>query len=455
MNKPRDLALKILNRLSSKPGFSQNILDSAFQDNTRLDARDRAFVSHLVQGVLRWRQRLDWTIAQASDFPLNKITPANLNILRLALYQVLFMDRVPDSAAVNEAVNQAKRSNPRHAVSFINGILRNLCRQKNDLPLPDRERDAALYLSVRHSYPPWLVKQWVGAWGAPFAEGLLEAGNRIPPLVVRTNTLRLSRSQLVQHLAQEGVHGIPTSRVPEGVVIENFRGRVDSLAAFKSGLFQVQDEAAQITSHLLVPAPQETILDICAGHGGKSSHLAALMGDRGRILALDINSRRLVSLSHNARRLGIRSIVPLAADATASLSSLLGRKFDGILVDAPCSGLGVISRHPDIKWNREEKDVHRLSLLQKSILNQAASLLRMGGRMLYVTCTLSGQENEDVVEDVLGRQPGISLLNMKGHVPAWGEDLIDDNGFFRTFPHIHGMDGFFAALFTKKVPRVS
>ncbi|MBW1945003.1 MAG: 16S rRNA (cytosine(967)-C(5))-methyltransferase RsmB [Deltaproteobacteria bacterium] len=450
MKRPRDLALKVLNRLSNKSGFSKNILDSHFKRNPHFDARDRAFISHLVQGVLRWRNRLDWTIEQASDFPLKKITISNLNILRLALYQILFMDRVPDSAAVNEAVNQAKINNPRRAVSFVNGILRNICRQKKALPLPDRGKNLPHYLSVLHSYPLWLVKKWIGVWGVPFTEGLLAAGNRISPLVIRTNTLKLSRSQLIHQLAEEGIHGVPTPYVPEGIIIEDFRGRVDSLASFKSGLFQVQDEAAQITSHFLAPPPEETILDICAGHGGKSSHLAELIGDRGPILALDSSMRRLVSLSQNARRLGIKSIVPLVADASTSLSSLLCRKFDRILIDAPCSGLGVISRHPDIKWNREEKDIRQLALLQKSILNQAAPLLDIGGRMLYVTCTISRQENEEIVEDFLRKQPAFSLQNMKDHGPSWGRELVDDQGFLRTIPHVHHMDGFFAALFTKK-----
>ncbi|MFC1580867.1 16S rRNA (cytosine(967)-C(5))-methyltransferase RsmB [Thermodesulfobacteriota bacterium] len=450
MKKPRDLALEVLNRLSRKPGFSKNTLDSHFQRNPRFDTRDRAFISHLVQGVLRWRSRLDWTVEQASDFPLHKITISNLNILRLAIYQILFMDRVPDSAAVNEAVNQAKTNNPRRAVSFVNGVLRNICRQKEALPLPDREKDLPRYLSVVHSYPPWLVKKWIGVWGVPFTEGLLVAGNRIPPLAIRTNTLKISRFQLIQRLAEEGTPGVPAPFAPEGIILEDFRGRVDTLASFRSGFFQVQDEAAQITSHFLAPSPEEAILDICAGHGGKSSHLAELMGDGGRILALDSSIRRLVSLSQNARRLGIKGILPVAADASISLSSVLRRKFDRILVDAPCSGLGVISRHPDIKWNREEKDIRRLALLQKRILGQAAPLLDSGGRMLYVTCTITEQENEGVVEELLRQQPGLSLMNLKEHVPAWGTDLIDDNGFFRTMPHIHQMDGFFAAMFTRK-----
>lgn len=450
VKRPRDLALTVLNRLSRGPAFSQNILDGLFQGNPRLDARDRAFTSYLVQGVLRWRRRLDWTLAQASDFPIGKISPVNLNILRLALYQILFMDRVPDAAAVNEAVNQAKAKNPQHTVRFVNGVLRNICRGKDDLPLPKREEDLPHSLSVLHSYPLWMVKKWLDEWGVPFTEALLAAGNRLPVLSVRTNRLKIDRAGLIEHLALEGVHGSPASWGPEGIIIEGFRGRIDGLASFKSGLYQIQDQAAQITSHLLHPRPNENILDVCAGYGGKTTHLAELTGNRGRILALDISGMRLVKLVRNARRLGIDGILPLVADASKSLSSLLRRKFDRILIDAPCSGLGVISRHPDIKWNRHEKDIQQLPLLQKSILDRAVPLLGEDGQMLYVTCTISRQENEQVVEDCLRLHPDLSLKNLKDQVPPWGKDLIDQRGFFRTIPHVHYTDGFFAALFARK-----
>ncbi|HJX34037.1 MAG TPA: RsmB/NOP family class I SAM-dependent RNA methyltransferase, partial [Desulfatiglandales bacterium] len=197
--------------------------------------------------------------------------------------------------------------------------------------------------------------------------------------------------------------------------------------------------------------PGDTVLDICAGLGGKSTHMAALNGGKGDILAVDLNRRRLVALVHNAHRLGIDNIHPVVADASKSLSSAFSVQFDKVILDAPCSGLGTISRHPDIKWNRDEGDIIRLSFMQKTIMNEAASVIQKGGRILFVTCTISKEENEDVVEDFLVRNSDVSLENLKSHVPEWGLDLIDDQGFFRTFPHIHNMDGFFAALFTKSV----
>jgi 16S rRNA (cytosine967-C5)-methyltransferase len=447
---PRDLALKVLNDLSYKPGFSATFLDNLFRSRPQLEERDRAFISQLVQGSIRWRARLDWTIRQTSDSPLKKISPAVLNLLRLALYQILFLDRVPESAAVNEAVKQAKKSYPSYVVSFVNAVLRKACRDKNRISFPDRGKNSVEYLSVFYSYPEWLVRKWIREWGTEFAEALLEAQNRIPGLTIRSNALRINRGDLIRRLeAQSGIVGKPTPYSPQGVRLEDFRGRVDRNKAFRDGLFQVQDEAAQLTSILLSPAAAERVLDLCAGYGGKTTHLVELMGDRGKVIALDMNPARLVSLAANATRLGIRSAVAVAADASLNLSSLFGVRFDRIVVDAPCSGLGVLSRHPDGKWNKKEEDIPRLAQLQKTILNGGCSLLLRGGMLLYVTCTLSREENEEVVEACLAGNKDMALVDLRDQAP-WARDLIDDRGFLRTIPHRHHMDGFFGALMRKR-----
>jgi len=448
---PRDLALRVLNDLSRKPGFSASTLDNLFRSRPHLEERDRAFISHLVQGSVRWRARLDWTIRQASDVSLKKISPPVLNLLRLALYQVLFLDRVPDSAAVNEAVKQAKKRHPSYVVSFVNAVLRKACSNKNQITSPDRCNSPVEYLSVFYSYPEWLVRKWIREWGIDFTEALLEAQNRIPAVTVRCNLLKINRSGLIHRLQTEsGIAGMPTSNSPQGVRLEDFRGKVDQDNSFRDGLFQVQDEAAQLTSIFLAPVAGESVLDLCAGYGGKTTHLAELMGDRGRVIALDMNRTRLVSLATNAVRLGIRCASAVAADAEGDLSSLFRVRFDRIMVDAPCSGLGVLSRHPDGKWNKIEEDISRLAQLQKAILNSACSVLRSGGTILYVTCTLSKEENEEVVEACQAGNKGLVLEDMRNRAPRWARDLIDDRGFLRTIPHLHGMDGFFGALLRKK-----
>jgi len=446
---PRDLALGALIRLTRDPGFSSGILDRLFRDNPHLDDRDRAFVSQLVQGVVRWRLRLDWIIGQASRFPLQKIDPPVLDILRLALYQIFFLSRIPESAAVDEAVKQAKSRYPRHVVSFVNGLLRNVCRRKDRITFPDRSADPVLYLSVYHSYPAWLVEKWFRELGEEKTDALLGAGNRTPFLTVRVNGLKTSRSNLIMRLESEGLEARPTRYSPAGVVVERLRGRVDQLQAFREGLFQVQDEAAQVASFLLAPPAGSRVLDVCAGYGGKTSHLADLMDNRGKVVALDTNRARLISLAENAKRLGIGIMHPVVADAARQVSALFRSPFDRVMVDAPCSGLGVLSRHPDGKWNRKEEDIERLAGLQSAILSRAAGALERGGRMLYVTCTVSMLENEGVVEEFLKKNRDFNLADLRVEAPPWAMDLIDERGFLRAMPHSHGTDGFFAALFAR------
>jgi len=446
----RDLALKALNSLDLSQGFPEPYLDRAFRGDPNLNERERAFTVHLVQGVFRWRLRLDWIIGKTVNFPFKKIEPPVLNILRIALFQILFMDRVPESAAVNEAVRQAGNMSRRHVAGFVNGILRNICRRKDGYAFPDRENDPVGYLSVFYSYPPWLVKKWIRELGMDSVGHLLEAGNRTPGLVIRCNRLKIDRQGLIKRLKEEGVTGKETPHAPEGLRISGVKGPVSNLKAFMEGLFQVQDEAAQVCGHLLSPGPGERVLDLCAGLGGKSTHMARFMGDRGLIVALDISHNRLVKLIDSSSRLGIGCIRPVVADARDRLSSLFRCLFDKILIDGPCSGLGTISRHPDGKWTKTEDQINRLAQLQKSLLNRAAPLLRKRGKMLYVTCTISRQENENVVKSFLEENRGIGLENLKEHVPDWGLDLIDDHGFLKTLPHVHGMDGFFGALFTKE-----
>ena len=405
---------------------------------------------NLVKGVLRWRLRLDWIIRQHVRFSFKNIDFTVLNILRLALYQIFFFDRVPQSAAVDEAVKQAKTTSAKHVVAFVNGILRHICREKDRISFPDRGNDLVGYLSTFYSYPAWLVEKWLSELGADSTERLLLAGNRIPGLVVRTNNLEIDRPGLIRCLGQEGVETSPTFYSPEGLRINTITGPINRLDSFKEGLFQVQDEPAQIVSHLLSPAPGDTVLDLCSGLGGKSTHLAELVGRNGAVFSVDIDHPRLLGLVENMNRLGITNIRPVRADAAKDVASLLRRSFDKILLDVPCSALGTISRHPDGKWARDETDIKRISLLQRKILDNAVPLLAEGGRMLYVTCTISREENEYVVRDFLAENREMTLENLRVHVPEWGHKLVGEGGFFRSLPHIHHMDGFFGALFIKR-----
>ena len=252
-------------------------------------------------------------------------------------------------------------------------------------------------------------------------------------------------------LAAEGVEAEPTSFAPEGLHLKELPWPLQELPAYREGLFQVQGEAAQICTGLLEPRPGERILDLCCGLGGKTTQLAELTGDGAQIVGLDSNRRKLVTLTENVRRLGIRSVLAAGADVSRNLERLLKGHYDRILLDAPCSALGTIARHPDAKWSRDEGDVARLAVMQRRLLQAAVPLLKPGGRLLYVTCTLLREENEQVVADFLGECRGaVELLDARACLPAWGHALVGPEGFLTTWPHLHGMEGFFAAVFAKK-----
>ena len=388
-------------------------------------------------------------LSRASSRPLRSLSPIVLNVLRLALYQVLYMDRVPDSAAVNEAVEQVKARGLGRAAGFVNGLLRTLCRTHREIAFPDPEAAPVRFLAATHAFPEWLAARWLERFGLEETGALMAAQNRIPPLDIRVNRLKGTPEALRQTLGEEGVEAVPVEEVPGALSLSGLRGRVDGLRTFQEGLFQVQDRGAQVAGHLLAPLPGERILDLCSGHGGKATHLAELTGDRARVTSLDIHHARLVDLRRTLTRLGLRQVEPVQADGTRGLDRLFRTTFDAVLVDAPCSGLGVLRRHPDGKWNRSEADLPRLAALQKALVLQGAQRLRPGGRVLFVTCTVAREENEGVVENVLQERPDLSLARLDERAPPWARRFVDDRGLFRTLPHIHDADGFFGALLVK------
>lgn len=450
-DKPRELALRTLVNLDRSESYTGNYLEDIFKSSQGFDERDRAFISNLIQGVIRWKLRLDWIIGQFSKTPVKKIDQTVINILRLAVYQIMLLDRVPESAAVDIAVEQVKaEKGHRHLAAFANGVLRNICRNKNSITFPEKKKNPVKYLSSFYSFPIWLVERNRDEFGMDFTEKLLSAQNFFPYLNIRANRLRTDKEKLIKMLADEGIEGVPAEYAPECIILKKFSGRIERLSSFKKGLFQVQDQAAQIISWLLNPQKGENILDVCAGLGGKSTHLQELMNGKGTVTAIDTDKKRLTSLKENAKRLGTPGIKTVTADASKPLSSVLNQTYDRVLIDAPCSGLGTIGRHPDIKWNRVETDIKRISRLQRKILENSAAVVKKGGLLLYVVCTYTREENRTVMDNFLRKNDDYSLINLRKYVPDWGTNLIDNDGFFRSYPHKHNMDGFFAALIKKE-----
>jgi len=359
---------------------------------------------------------------------------------------------VPVSAAVNETVKLAKVLAPRSS-GLINAVLRRADRERAEIRYPDRQAEPVSFLAARHSHPSWIIGEWIDQLGFDEAEALARAMSEPPPLTLRTNTLRISRDELQARLASAGITAVPARFSPDGLNVTT-RIPLAGLPEFQEGLCTIQDESSQMADIFLAPRPGERVLDVCAAPGGKTTHLAQLMENRGAILASDSAPRKLALIEESVRRLGITIITTVTLDATIPLTEvpsqmMEGKRFDRVLVDAPCSGLGVLRRNPDGKWWKTPADIMELAGRQKAILGNSADLLKDGGTLLYATCSTTREENEEVITDFLSKRPEFVLEDLRRHFPGLA-DLFTETGCFRSWPHRHGMDGFFAAKLRKK-----
>ncbi len=447
LEKCRELAVEILLKVEKKNAYADILLDHSLKKGS-LSSRDRALLTQLVYGALRWRGRIDWYLSQFLHRSLSSTNAYIRNLLRLTLYQLLFLDKVPDYAAVNEGVELAKRHGGARAGGLVNGVVRRILREKDKLPDPDPKDDAILYLSVRWSHPDWLVKKWLGYFGREETESLLKANNQESPLTLRANRLKGDRESLREKLRARGFNAAPTRWSPQGIQLKSAGAAADQLPGFQAGFFQVQGEASQLIGYLVDPQPGERVLDACAAPGGKTTHLAELMGDNGELIVTDISVKGLEKLKQNVQRLGLTSVRPFAVDVSRGLTGALALPYDRILVDAPCSGLGTLRSHPEAKWQKDERDIRRLSKLQKKIVRRLSSYLKPGGILVYATCTLTREENEGVVEDFLDHERGFVLDNARDTLPREAKHMISGK-YFLALPHKHNTDGFFAARMRK------
>ncbi|GIW43834.1 MAG: ribosomal RNA small subunit methyltransferase B [Candidatus Binatia bacterium] len=437
---PRGIAWQVLRRVEAG-AYSDVVLGQTLA-RVALLPKDRALTVRLVYGTLAWQLYLDHLLAGFTHRPLADLDSAIRILLRLAMFQICFLDKVPTFAAVDTAVRLAKGYRHGAATSFVNAVLRRAAEGWKSVPLPARDRDPIGYLSVRYSHPRWIVETWMQEYGAEATEALLRANNEPAPTVLRANRLRTTRDALITMFRERSLDACPGQYAPESIVVSGFDPLNDPL--YRQGLYSLQGEAAQLVGYLLNPQPGESVLDLCAAPGGKTTHLAELMHGRGRIVAVDTQRKGLDQLRRECNRLGIDCVAPYVADARTWQPKDLPA-FDRVLVDAPCSGLGTLRQHPEIRWRRTPASVRELSRLQRDLLAQAAKWVRPGGVLLYVTCTMLRAENEEVVTDFLGRERTFTLERPDPSLPPSAYALIDSHGFFRTAPHLHGLDGFFAA----------
>ena len=437
---PRGTSVKILNRVERSDSYLDRLLDTEMR-NTDMNELDKGLMNEIVTGVVRWQMKLDWVL---TGFFHGNFTKAETNIknaLRVALYQILFLDKVPHSAAVNESVEFIKRLRGQKVADLVNGVLRNILRNLENIRYPDANEDKIQHLAVIESHPNWIVKRWVTRYGFDEAKRLLAANNERPDLTLRVNRLKIDFNYFLNQLEQHQVQFSKAEFLDFFVRVKHMAG-IGGSEMFRQGFFVVQDESAGLAVQLLDPKPGDRVIDMCAAPGGKATFIGELMKNVGEIVAIDRYESRLNLVRSACQRLGIANAHFIAADATTIQTA----PAEKVLVDAPCSGLGVLSKKPDAKWKREPEDLVKLVQTQKAILENAAKHVKPGGVLVYSTCTTEPEENFGMITNFLAEHEEFAIENASQFV---NPKVVSADGYIETFPHRYPMDGSFAVRLKK------
>lgn len=435
-------AIKLLSLHERTDAYLDKILDNE-QKNSDLSPADSALLNELVCGVIRWKAKIDWALTGFYRGDYQKCLNIVKNAMRVALYQLMFLNKIPAYAAINESVEVVKRIQGEKTANIVNGVLRNIQRNMENIRYPEPEEDIIYYLSTLHSHPKWMVKRWLERFGLDETTKLLEANNIRPNIFLRINTLKTTAESFYNHLESKGVPYVRSEYLNESFYIVNPRRSLESTDAFKNGLVTVQDVSASLAVRLADVKPGMSVIDLCAAPGGKSFYLAELMKNQGKVLAVEKYSSKERFILEGAERLGINIIQIQNADATSITSEEL---FDVVFADVPCSGLGTLSKKPDIKWKRDIDDIPKLVNLQREILRNASRLVKVGGALIYSTCTIEKEENEDNIEWFLKEFENYYLDPAENYLPP----SVCKDGYMQTFPHRHSIDGAFAARLIRK-----
>lgn len=445
MNKTaREQIVDLLIEIEKEDSYAQLVLKRALQDT---DPKDKGFVTEVIYGTLKYQIKLDYILNQFSKTPVHRMKPLIRNLMRMSLYQMLYLDKVPTSAVVNEAVKIAKKRKFQTLSGFVNGLLRNIERQKDQISYPDKTKDLAYAMSIEYAIPKWMIEDWLKIYEEQEVRAICEALNERAQVCVRYNTLKTNAVAFEETLKQEGI------AVSEGAFLEEafYLKGVDNLQnspSFKKGEWTVQDESAMLVAHVMRPEEGDLILDMCSAPGGKSIHMAELMNNKGTIMSCDIHPHKLELISKNAERMGITIIKPTLQDGSIKNEDFV-EAFDKVLLDAPCSGLGIMKRKPDIRTHKSREEILEIVKLQQQLVKNAISYVKPGGRLVYSTCTISYQENEGMVRYI--RELGLELENIVDTIPDLLKEAVKDEGMIQILPHMAGTDGFFIASFKKGV----
>ncbi len=432
----RGLSVKILNRVDRTDAYLDKLLEIEIK-NSELSGKDKALLFEIVHGVIRWLGRIDWVLNGFYKGQFSKCIPNVKNSMRVALYQILFLDKVPDHAAVNESVEFVKKLQGEKSANLTNAVLRNIIRNRKAIRYPNRAEDPTSYLAAYYSHPTWMVKRWIARFGEEDTERLLIANNKKPIHTLRINKIKTNAGELKSLLKSVDLKYIEGKYNKEYLQL-NTLTNITSWEYFQKGYFAIQDESTGFSCKALNPKPGMKILDLCAAPGGKTAFIADLMENKGEIVAIDKFESRLDLSKRNIERLGINNVRYIAKDAL----EMKENGFDAVLADVPCSGLGTLTKKPDIKWKKDFSDIRKLSKIQFALLKKACELVKVGGEVIYSTCTIEPEENIEIVNELLKTNNNFELVNLKDEFDA---ELIDENGCIQTIPSKHKIDGAFVA----------
>jgi 16S rRNA (cytosine967-C5)-methyltransferase len=438
----RGLAVKILNRVERTDAYLEKLLDHEMR-SSELAGQDKALLYEIVHGVIRWMGRLDWILNGFYKSQFSKAIPNLKNALRVALYQILFLDKIPKHAIVNEAVEFVKKLQGQKPADLTNAILRNIIRNKNQIRYPDPEEDLVGYLCAFYSHPSWMVKRYLQRFGREATEMLLSVNNERPFLTLKVNDIKTNLDEFKNLLNSVNLKFNQGKYLSEFFKLQNLTN-ITAWEYFSKGYFYIQDESAGLACRLLDVKPGMQVLDLCAAPGGKTAYLAGLMKNHGKIIAIDRYDSRLNIMRQNLSRLGITCVQTVESDAL----EFNGGLFDRVLADVPCLGSGTLSKKPDIKWKKDLFDLRQINTLQFNLIEKASSLVKPGGVLVYSTCSIEPEENNEIVERFLQAHTDFYLKNASEELP---KEVVDPKGFVQTFPHVHHIDGAFAAKLVKKV----
>ena len=443
---PREVSASVIMSITKDGEYNNIALRRALKENGAMSDKDKAFVTETVNGTLRNIFYIDYIINAVSTVNTEKIKPWILAVLRISVYQMIFM-KVPQRAAIDEGVELVKNKSFGKLAGFTNGVLRSISRDLESIAMPDKEKEGAMYLSIKYSHPLWLVKMWLSQYEFEFVEELCQANLETPRVTVSANTLKVSKNELKEKFAKENIEVEDTKYIKNSLSLKKVSD-MTKLKTFNEGLFHVQDESSAIAIEILGAESGETILDICAAPGGKSFLIAEKMGNKGKVISRDIFQHKLDLMKDTSDRLGIDIIDTELKDATHHYAED-ENKYDRVLIDAPCSGFGLLRKKADIRLRRTGDDIDSLVSMQRQILEVSSSYVKTDGVLVYSTCTICKKENIGNIKWFLDNFP-YALEDISQLLPEGLTDENSSNGYVNLFPNVHGTDGFFIARFRRK-----